>query len=116
MSAAQSQPSDASSVFDRLGIAEAPLTDNDPVSFLRSLAAASTALAKNPSEGLAASNRLAIGLAAAVRASAGLMLGQGPVGPVAPAKGDKRFDDPAYAANPLYFLLEQQYLLAAQLV
>src|SRR5665811_1802858 len=37
-------------------------------------------------------------------------------GPVSPATGDKRFADPAYADNPLYFLLAQQYLLNNQLV
>ena len=35
---------------------------------------------------------------------------------MSPATGDKRFADPAFADNPLYFLLAQQYLLAGQLV
>jgi polyhydroxyalkanoate synthase len=34
---------------------------------------------------------------------------------VSPVKGDRRIDDPAYAQNPMYFLLEQQYLLGCQL-
>ena len=37
-------------------------------------------------------------------------------GPMTPADGDKRFADAAFADNPLYFLLAQQYLLSAQLV
>ena len=104
------------SVLDRLGIAENPMTGADPVSFLRSLTAAGTALAKNPAGVAAANARLAIGLAAAVRATAGRALGAETSGPMSPTTGDKRFADPAYADNPMYFLLEQQFLLAGQLV
>jgi polyhydroxyalkanoate synthase len=103
-------------VLDRLGVAEEPMTGADPVSFLRSLVAASAALAKNPAGIAAANARLAIGLAAAMRATAGRALGGEMSGPMSPANGDKRFADPAYADNPLYFLLEQQYLLTGQLV
>jgi polyhydroxyalkanoate synthase len=107
------------SILERLGIAEDPLVGVDPVSFLRSLAAAGIALVKDPSAaaGVAAANaRLAIGSAAAVRASAGRAIGSETAGPVSPATGDKRFTDPAYADNPLYFLLAQEYLLSGQLV
>ena len=45
-------------VLDRLGIAEDPLVGADPVSFLRSLAAAGAALAKNPMGTAAANARL----------------------------------------------------------
>jgi polyhydroxyalkanoate synthase len=103
-------------VLERLGVAEDPMTGADPVSFLRSLGAAGVALAKNPSGTVAANGRMAIGLAAAVRAAAGRAVGSDASGPVAPAAGDKRFRDPAYEENPLYFLLEQEYLLSGQLV
>jgi len=103
-------------ILDRLGIAEDPLIGADPVLFLRSLAAAGPALVKNPTAAAAAGGRLAIGLAAAVRAAAGRAVGSQTAAPVAPAKGDKRFLDPAYEDNPLYFLLAQQYLLSSQLV
>ena len=103
-------------VLERLGVAEDPMTGADPVSFLRSLGAAGVALAKNPSGTVAANGRMAIGLAAAVRAAAGRAVGSDASGPVAPAAGDKRFRDPAYEDNPLYFLLEQEYLLSGQLV
>jgi polyhydroxyalkanoate synthase len=94
-----------------------PMTGgDDPVSFLRSLAAAGTALVKNPGGIAAANMRLAVGLGAAIRAAAEGALGGEMCGPLAPATGDKRFADPAYANNPLYFLLEQQYLLGTQLV
>ena len=33
-----------------------------------------------------------------------------------PVNGDKRFADPAFTDNPLYFMLAQQYLLSAELV
>jgi polyhydroxyalkanoate synthase subunit PhaC len=104
------------SVLDRLGIAEDPMTGADPVSFLRSLGAAATALVKNPTGVVAANTRLAIGLGAAMRATGERAMGVETSGPVSPAAGDKRFNDPAFADNPLYFLLEQQYLLGGQLV
>src|SRR4029079_18645208 len=103
-------------ILDRLGIAEDPLVGADPVSFLRSLAAAVPSLVKNPTATAAASGRSAIGLAAAVRAAAGRAVGANTPAPLAPAIGDKRFLDPAYEGNPLYFLLEQEYLLTSQLV
>ncbi|MEP6762546.1 MAG: alpha/beta fold hydrolase, partial [Sporichthyaceae bacterium] len=104
------------SVLDRLGIAEDPIAAADPVSFLRALMAAGTGAARNPIGVTAASLRLTIGLASAVRAAAGRAVGGTAAGPVSPATGDKRFADPAYADNPLYFLLAQQYLLGSQLV
>ena len=103
-------------VLDRLGVAEDPLIGADPVSFLRSLGAAGVALAKNPVGTAAANARLAIGLAAALRATARRAVGSETSGPVSPAAGDRRFADPAYADNPLFFLLAQQYLLSGQLV
>jgi polyhydroxyalkanoate synthase len=99
-----------------LGVAEDPMTGADPVSFLRSLASAGAALVKNPAGAAAANARLAIGLAAAVRATAVRTVGGDTPGPMSPAPGDKRFADPAYAENPVYFLLAQQYLLSSQLV
>jgi polyhydroxyalkanoate synthase len=104
------------SVLDRLGVAEDPLAGADPVAFLRALVAAGGSLAKKPAGTAAASGRLAIGLAAAVRAAGSRALGGDEPGPVSPAPSDKRFRDPAYADNPLYFLLEQQYLLSSQMV
>ena len=116
MKPAPSPESAGPSVLDRLGITEDPMIGADPVSFLRSLAAAGVAVVRNPAAAAAANARLAIGLAAAVRATAGRAVGLETPGPVAPATGDKRFADPAYADNPLYFLLAQQYLLNSALV
>jgi polyhydroxyalkanoate synthase len=116
MTSAASTESAGRSVLDRLGIAEDPLVGADPVSFLRSLAAAGAAVVKNPAAIAAANARLAIGMAAAARAAAARTVGGESAGPVSPATGDKRFLDAAYADNPLYFLLAQQYLLSSQLV
>jgi polyhydroxyalkanoate synthase len=104
------------SVLDRLGIAEDPLIAADPVAFLRSLVAAGGSLAKNPVGTAAAGGRLAIGLAAAARVAGARALGGDESGPVSPARSDKRFVDPAFTDNALYYLLEQQYLLSSQLV
>jgi len=104
------------SVLDRLGVAEDPLIGVDPVAFLRSLVAAGGALAKNPAGTAAASSRLAIGLAAAARAAGARAVGAEASGPVSPAPSDKRFADPAFDDNPLYYLLQQQYLLSSHMV
>ena len=116
MKPAQGPQSAARAVLDSLGIAEDPMAGADPVSFLRSLGAVGAALVKNPTAAAAANARLMIGFAAALRATAGRMVGEHAAGPASPLTGDKRFNDPAYAENALYFLLEQQYLLGSQLV
>jgi len=114
--AASSPRSPGLAALDRLGVVEDPLVGADPVSFLRSLAAAAPALARHPWGAIAANARMVIGLASAVRAAAGRTVGLDTAGPVSPAKGDKRFNDLAYAENPVYFLIAQQYLLIGQLV
>ncbi len=88
----------------------------DPVSFLGALRAAQGALLKKPAEVAAANSRLLIGLDAAVRATLDCAAGATPTAPMAPPAGDKRFSDPAYAENPLFFLLEQEYLVGCQYV
>ena len=63
MNAAPSPESVGRAVLERLGVAEDPMIGADPVSFLRSLAAAGASLVKNPAGTAAANGRLAIGLA-----------------------------------------------------
>ncbi len=104
------------SVLGRLGVSKDPLVGADPVAFLRSLVAAGGALAKNPAGTAAAGGRMAIGLAAALSTAGARALGGDESGPVSPAKSDKRFADPAFTDNALYYLLEQQYLLTSQMV
>ena len=86
----------------------------DPVSFLGSLKAVQVALLAKPAEIAAANARLTIGLDAAVRATLECANGAAPATPMSPSSGDSRFKDSAYAENPLYFLLEQEYLLGCQ--
>ncbi|MGA2294029.1 MAG: alpha/beta fold hydrolase [Acidimicrobiales bacterium] len=88
----------------------------DPVSFLSSLGEAGMALMKKPAEVAAANMRLMLGTGAAIRATAQCALGKTPTSPVTPPVGDKRFADRAFAENPLFFFLEQEYLLGCQLV
>jgi polyhydroxyalkanoate synthase len=98
---------------DRLGAAEGPLSNLDPVSFGRSLAGAALAAAKHPIGVMSATGRFAIGSAAALQAAIERVGGRPSNGPMQP---DKRFGDRAYVENPFYFLLAQQYLLSRQLV
>ena len=104
------------SVRDRLGAVEAPLAALDPVSFGRTLLGAVPSLLKNPLGICSAGTRWAVGLAAATVAGVERLSGKEAEGPMAPAPGDKRFKDPAYRQNPLYFFVEQEYLLGRQLV
>jgi polyhydroxyalkanoate synthase len=90
------------------------VSQSDPISFLSSLQAAQSALLHKPNEVAAANARLAIGLDAAVRATIQCASGAPVTAPMSPAAGDKRFADAAYSENPLFFLLEQQYLLGCQ--
>ena len=103
-------------VGDRMGVAEGPLNAVDPVSFGRTLLGTLPSLAKNPLGVASAAARWGVGAAAATMAAIERLTGTKADGPMAPAKGDKRFDDPAFQDNPLYFLLAQQYLLGRQLV
>ena len=86
----------------------------DPLSFLGSLKAAQAAAFAKPDEVAAATSRLAIGLDAAVRAIIARANGDDVALPVRPRDGDKRFNDPAFTENPMFAVLEQQYLLGCQ--
>jgi polyhydroxyalkanoate synthase len=92
------------------------LARRDPISFLSSLGEAGAALIKKPAEVAAANVRLVVGMGAALRETAKCAFGVATSAPLSPAAGDKRFADRAYAENPFFFLLEQQYLLGGQLV
>jgi polyhydroxyalkanoate synthase subunit PhaC len=118
MSTSRSDPTERpeSPLLEMLGVAEDPMGAADPVSFLRSLAATGPALLRNPAGVAAANARLAVGWASAAAATIARTFGVDASGPLSPDVGDKRFRDPAYDNNPLYFWLEQQYLLAGQLV
>src|SRR5471032_1482475 len=118
MSTSKSDPTERreSPLLEMLGVAEDPMGAADPVSFLRSLAAMGPALLRNPAGVAAANARLAVGWASAAAATIARTFGVDASGPLSPPVGDKRFRDSAYDNNPFYFWLEQQYLLAGQLV
>ena len=98
MTSAPTAENAGGSVLDRLGVAEDPLIGADPVSFLRSLSPrAPTALAPQPATAAPRTCGWCSARVAALRATAGRAVGRTTDGPVTPPKGDKRFNDPAYA-------------------
>jgi polyhydroxyalkanoate synthase len=111
-----SDRSGSSSVLDLPGIAENVAFSPDPAGLLRSLMVASGTTLRNPAGLIAANARLAWGSAAALRVAADRAIGRDMSGPVAISPRDKRFADPAFRDNPVYFLLAQQYLLLSQWV
>src|SRR5215217_6913720 len=98
-------------VQDLIGIAENVAFSGDPAALFRELLAASVMTLRSPAGIAAANTRLLWGSAGAFRAAAERAIGRDNPGPIAIARGDKRFADPAYLENPAYFLLAQQYLL-----
>ena len=104
------------SVHDLLGVAENVTFSADPAALFRELLAAAGMTLKNPAGIIAANTRLLWGYAGAFRAAGERAIGRDNPGPIAIARGDKRFADPAYQENPAYFLLAQQYLLFSRLV
>ena len=101
---------------DLIGVAEDPAAALDPVSFGRSLMRVGPALLARPTAVASAQIRLLMGSAAALGATAARAIGMPAPAPVAPAPGDRRFADKAFAENPIYFWILQQYLLGNQLV
>jgi polyhydroxyalkanoate synthase subunit PhaC len=88
----------------------------DSADLLRELLIASGMTLKNPAGIIAANARLVWGSAGAFRAAVDRAMGRDNAGPIAIPPGDKRFSDPAYQENPVYFALAQQYLLFSQFV
>ncbi|HEY6647245.1 MAG TPA: alpha/beta fold hydrolase, partial [Mycobacterium sp.] len=103
-------------VQDLLGIAENVAFSGDPASLFRELLATSLMTLRSPAGILAANTRLLWGSAGALRAAADRAIGRDNPGPIAIARGDRRFADPAYQENPAYFLMAQQYLLFSRFV
>ena len=103
-------------LLDLVGIAENVTSVADPAALIRELLTASVLTLKSPAGILAANARLAWGSAGAFRAAAERAIGRDTPGPIAIARGDKRFSDLAYQENPAYFLMAQHYLLFGQLV
>jgi polyhydroxyalkanoate synthase subunit PhaC len=104
------------SIQDLIGIADNATFSADPAALFRELLAAGGMTLRNPAGIIAANTRLVWGYAGAIGAAAERAIGRDNPGPIAIARGDKRFADPAYQENPVYFLLAQQYLLFSRLV
>ncbi len=95
---------------------EAGLVDLlDPMAFGQALAQVGVGLARHPLEAFRAGARYASGLVEAGAAVAARAFGGEAPGPTAPAVRDRRFTDPAWQQNPVYFGLLQAYLLSARL-
>ena len=88
----------------------------DPVSFGPAVLRLGLRLGASPLKTLAAVNAYGLGTAQAASAAALRAAGQHATGPVADPPKDKRFADPTWEENPVYFALRQQYLLLGRLV
>ncbi|MFN8188387.1 MAG: alpha/beta fold hydrolase [Gaiellales bacterium] len=88
----------------------------DPVSFAAVLREVSEDLARHPGAALGAWARWTGSLALAGTAVLSRTLGVAVPGPAQPEAGDRRFADPTWDGNPLYFGMLQGYLLTARLL
>jgi polyhydroxyalkanoate synthase subunit PhaC len=93
-----------------------PLSNVDPLGFMRALAEVGKGLAQHPQRAGEAWKRWAGDVAAATAAATARALGAEVEGPAQPPPKDRRFADPAWEQNPAYFLLLQNYLLGARLL
>jgi len=87
----------------------------DPVFFGRSLFATAIGLARHPWSAFSAYQHFALNSLGAAQAVAGRAFGQKVAGPVAPSPKDRRFTDPAWEDNALFFALQQSHLIREQL-
>jgi polyhydroxyalkanoate synthase subunit PhaC len=83
----------------------------DPVGFGESLASVGRGLARNPVDALQALTRYTTDLVAASAAAAARSLGADSEGQSERRPRDRRFADPAWDRNPLYYWLREGYLL-----
>jgi poly[(R)-3-hydroxyalkanoate] polymerase subunit PhaC len=88
----------------------------DPVSFGSALTRAALSASRHPLKVLLAQTRFAAGTTGAAYAAAARWFGARVEGPIAPAPQDRRWRDPAWDRNPLYYFLAQSYLLQGRLV
>jgi polyhydroxyalkanoate synthase subunit PhaC len=83
----------------------------DPVGFGESLASVGRGLARNPADALQALTRYTKDLVAASAVVAARSLGADCEGPAEHGPRDRRFADPAWEQNPVYYWLREGYLL-----
>src|SRR5260370_32244290 len=96
----------APQVFDKI----------DPLSFGRSLAATAVGLARHPLSLFSAYQNFAVNALGAAQAVASRMVGAKTTSPLAPGSKDKRFSDPAWEDNPLFYALLQAHFLPERFV
>src|SRR5438105_11486413 len=87
------------------------LADADPASLGAALATVALELARRPPRALQAATELALEQSAVALSTARRLLGAD--GEAAPAPGDARFSDRAWAENPLLRALLESYLVSA---
>ncbi len=86
----------------------------DPMHVAGALGEVMTALAAQPDKLMKAQADLYTSYMELWRNAALTVTGQAPVAPVvAPAKGDKRFADPDWTANPVFDVIKQSYLITS---
>ncbi len=93
-----------------------PMSKLDPLGLGSAWMRAMQEVGKNPGAVMAAATKYAGGIAEAVAATGARSLGADTPGPVAPKPKDRRFADPAWTENPVFFMILQGYLLWARLV
>jgi len=97
-------------------VAQGVLDKVDPLSFGRSLAATAFGLARHPLSVLSAYQHFAVNAMGAAQAVASRLIGSKGSSPLAPGSKDKRFSDPAWEDNPLFYALLQAHFLRERLV
>jgi polyhydroxyalkanoate synthase subunit PhaC len=110
---------DAERVAERAAEALGPeaglVASLDPVSLAKAMAEVGAGLVRHPFGGALAGLRYAAGLATTGAVSAARLLGAENSPPIPPPARDRRFADTAWDGNPLFFGLQQGYLLTARL-
>lgn len=92
------------------------MSQYDPASFGNAMLRLGLRLGASPVKTVGALNSYALGAVRATSAGVLRALGQPAAGPVPDPPRDKRFSDPTWEQNPLYFALRQQHLVLERLV
>ena len=101
---------------DEFGPEPNVLSSLDPMGLGRAWTRAMAGAAGNPGAVTQSVARYAAGLASAAAAAAARALGADTPGPMEPGPKDRRFTDPAWKDNPVFFSLLQGYLLWGRLI
>lgn len=95
------------------GLRQTPHVDPDPLNASPALTEVATRLASEPDKLVKAQADLLTGYMQLWSATALKLAGQSADPVVAPAKGDKRFNDKDWSENPVFDAMKQSYLLSA---